>query len=99
MTEFAATLLPGTSADVEIILSAEDEVLRVPTSALIEGGSVLVLDEGTLRRRELQVGRRNWNYTEVESGLEEGEWVVVSLDREEIRDGVDAVAASSGEAD
>ena len=39
----AAGLLPGTSADVEVILSARDDVLRVPTQALLEGGRVLVL--------------------------------------------------------
>ena len=48
----AASLLPGTSADAEVILSARDGVLRVPTSALLEGGKVLVLEAaGSSRSR------------------------------------------------
>ena len=35
------TLLPGTSADVEVILSVKDEVLRIPPSTLFEGKQVL----------------------------------------------------------
>ncbi len=96
--EFAATLLPGTSADIEIILEADDDVLRVPTSALIEGSRVLVFEDGTLRERRLEIGRRNWNFTEVVSGVTEGERIVVTLDREEIQDGAEAVEASDEDA-
>lgn len=90
--ELSATLLPGTSADVEIILASEDDVLRVPTSALIEGRAVLVLAAGVLVERQVVTGSRNWNFTEIESGLAEGDRVVTSLDREEIQAGAEAVA-------
>lgn len=90
--EFASTLLPGTSADVEIILQAKEDVLRVPTVALIEGNRVLVVEEDRLVERTLEVGLKNWNYTEVRSGLEEGELVVVSLDRPEIEAGAEVEA-------
>lgn len=86
----ATTLLPGTSADAEVILSAREDVLRVPTSALLEGAKVLVLDSGRLVERSLQLGIRNWDFTEVESGLETGARVVVSLDRPEVKAGVKA---------
>jgi HlyD family secretion protein len=94
----AATLLPGTSADAEVILSAHENVLRVPTSALLEGGEVLVLEEDRLVERTLQLGIRNWDFTEVKGGLAEGALVVVSLDRPEIRAGARARAqpASGG---
>jgi len=90
--DLARSLLPGTSADVEVILERRDGVLRLPTSSLIEGRQVLVLDGGVLRATEVEVGLRNWDYFEVRSGLAEGARVVASIDRAEVRDGVRAVA-------
>jgi HlyD family secretion protein len=67
----------------------------VPTSALLEGGKVLVLEEDRLVERALQLGVRNWDFTEVSGGFAEGALVVVSLDRPEIKAGVKARAQSS----
>ncbi len=93
--ENAATsnLLPGYSADVEVILDTRDNVLRIPTQAVLDGHSVYVLDEtdGVLRSREIRRGVSNWEYTEVVSGLAEGELVVLSVDRAGVRDGARAV--------
>ncbi len=86
----AASLLPGTSADAEVILSGKNDVLRVPTASLVEGGKVLVLERGRLVEKTLKLGLRNWDFTEVTSGLEEGARVVVSLDRPEIVAGAKA---------
>ena len=86
----ASSLLPGTSADAEVILSGKEGVLRVPTSSLLEGGKVLVLEHGRLVERTPQLGLRNWDFTEVTGGLREGERVVVSLDRPEIKAGAKA---------
>lgn len=83
----AATLLPGTSADVEVILDARKDVLRVPTSALLASGGVLVMDGNRLVERKVRTGLRNWDTTEVQDGLSEGERVVTSLDRAEVKDG------------
>jgi HlyD family secretion protein len=92
----AASLLPGTSSDAEVILSARDGVLRVPTSALLEGGKVLVLEGGRLLEKTLRLGLRNWDFTEVTGGLEQGARVVVSLDRPEVKAGARARAQESG---
>jgi HlyD family secretion protein len=89
-TAVADALLPGTSADAEVILSHRDDVLRVPTSALLEGGRVLVLEADRLVERKLELGLRNWDLTEVTSGLAAGERVVVSLDRPEVKAGARA---------
>jgi HlyD family secretion protein len=85
--EFAATLLPGTSADLEVVLEARTDVLRIPTGALMEGSKALVLVGDTLEERQIAVGIRNWNFTEVLSGLNEGDEIVVSLDSPDIEAG------------
>lgn len=91
--ELAASLLPGTSADAEVILEKRSNVLRVPTSALLRGRTVLLLVDGRLVEREVRLGLRNWQFAEVLSGLDPGELVVVSLDKIEIEAGVRARAA------
>ncbi len=78
-----------------MILSARDDVLRVPTQALLEGGRVLVLEGDRLVERALQAGLRNWDVTEVTSGLAAGETVVVSLDRPEVKAGARARVADA----
>jgi len=80
-------LIPGISADVEVIMDSRDDVLRVPTYALLEGNRVLIVVNGSLRERTVETGLRNWEFTEIVSGLEEGERVVVSLDRPEVQEG------------
>ncbi|MBW2232558.1 MAG: efflux RND transporter periplasmic adaptor subunit [Deltaproteobacteria bacterium] len=86
-----AELLPGTSADVEVVLEVRDGVLRLPTSALLEGDRVLVLEEGELKERSVKLGLRNWRYAELQGGLSEGEAVVVSLDRVGVEAGERAI--------
>ncbi|NNF68352.1 MAG: efflux RND transporter periplasmic adaptor subunit, partial [Acidimicrobiia bacterium] len=95
--EFAATLLPGTSADIEVILEERTDVLRIPTGALMEDNRVLVLVDGVLEERQLEIGLRNWNFTEARSGLSDGDKVVISLDRVEVADGAEAVEAGEDE--
>jgi HlyD family secretion protein len=83
-------LLPGYSADVQVILEERLDVLNIPTGALLEGSSVYVVPEkgGALEKRAVQTGLSNWETTEVLSGLKEGEFVVKSVDREGVADGV-----------
>ena len=91
--EAAGKLLVGYSADVEVILVVRDNVVRVPTPALFEGGKVLVARvDGTLEERKIKTGLANWEYTEVLEGLAPGERVVTSLEREGVKAGVHVVA-------
>ena len=83
----AGRFLPGTSADVEVVREVRERVLRIPANSLLEGGRVLVPKDGVLEERTITVGLRNWNYAEVKSGLEEGELVVTTLDRAEVKPG------------
>jgi HlyD family secretion protein len=86
--EKAGRLLVGYSADVEVVLDTHQNVLRVPTSALLEGGRVLVVDaEDELVERRLKTGLSNWEYTEVVEGLTQGDRVVTSLDRAGVKAG------------
>lgn len=91
--EATGKLLVGYSANVEVILAVRENVVRVPTSALQEGGRVLVAGaDGTLQARALKTGVANWEYTEVLSGLAPGDKVVTSLEREGVRAGAAYVA-------
>ena len=91
---FARRIPSGTSADVEAILDARDGVLRVPSSAILDGDRVLVVKEGRLESRTLTLGLKNWQYAEVRSGLAAGDAVVVSLDRADVREGARAAIAA-----
>jgi len=83
-------LLVGYSADLEIVLDTRADVVRVPTEALLEGHRVLVYGSGTLEERRIEPGLSNWRYTEVRSGLQEGERVVLSVDLEGVEAGARA---------
>ena len=85
--ELPPNLLPGLSADLEIILADREDVLRIPTYAILEGDRVLVVEEGRLRSAQIETGLQNWAFTEILSGLSEGDRVVVSLDRPEVKAG------------
>ena len=82
-------LLVGYSADVEVILAVRDDVVRVPTAALLEGGRVLIAGkDGKLEERKIRTGLANWEFTEVLEGLDAGERVVTSLERVGVKAGV-----------
>lgn len=84
-------MLPGYSADIEVILDETDNSLRVPTEAVLEGNQVLVFTaDEHLEQREITTGLSNWEWTQVVDGLAEGDEVVVSVEREGVEDGVAA---------
>jgi HlyD family secretion protein len=84
-------MLPGYSADIEVILDERDKVLRIRTEAILEGNHVLVYTANDeLEQRDITTGLKNWEWTQVVEGLSEGEEVVVSVEREGVEDGVAA---------
>jgi HlyD family secretion protein len=85
--ELAARLLPGTSADVEVVRAVREGVLRVPAPALLAGDRVLLARDGTLVEAVVEIGLKNWDYAEVRAGLEADQLVVISLDRSEVQAG------------
>ena len=82
-----ADLLPGYSADVEVILATKADVLNVPTQVILGGNRVFIFEDGTLHERLIETGLSNWENTEVVDGLTDGEFVVLSVDREGVEDG------------
>lgn len=84
----AGRLRVGYSADVEVVLDVRNEVLRVPTAALLEGGRVLVVGaNGKLEERKIKAGLANWEFTEVLDGIGVGDRIVTSLERPGVQAG------------
>jgi HlyD family secretion protein len=82
-------LLVGYSADVEIVHAAHENVLRIPTPTLLEGNRVLLYKaDGVLEERKVTTGLANWDHTEIISGLNEGDQIVMSLDQAGVKAGV-----------
>ena len=89
-------LRPGTSVDVEIVLQRHAGALRLPAMALLEGERVLVVHDGHAEERRVRVGVRNWDWVEVLSGVAEGDRVITSLGRVEVKNG-EAVTVRQGD--
>jgi len=86
-------LLVGYSADIEIVVTAREHVVRLPTPALMPGNRVLLLSAGgLLEERKIEAGLANWEFTEVKAGLARGDRVVTSLERDGVKAGARAVA-------
>lgn len=88
-TEDFHQLLAGYSADVEIILGVSPDTLRLPTETLVERQRVYLFhqEDGRLESRPVTIGRSNWEYTEVLSGVSAGDRLVSSIDRPGVADG------------
>ncbi|WP_126447356.1 efflux RND transporter periplasmic adaptor subunit [Sulfuricystis multivorans] len=92
----AKGLLVGYSADVEVLLEARDDVLRIPTAALQEGNRVLVIPaDGRLKAQQVKPGLANWEWTEVREGLSAGSRIVLSLEKEGVKPGAYVVEESA----
>jgi HlyD family secretion protein len=82
-------LLPGYSADIEVLLTSKPEAIRIPAEAIMENSRVLLVKEdGLLEERDFKSGLSNWNTVEVVSGLDVGDKIVKSIGQEGIKAGV-----------
>jgi RND family efflux transporter MFP subunit len=78
-------LKDGMTASAEVIIERRDDVLLIPNKALggtWENPTVLVLVDGQQEEREITLGLTDGTNTEVLSGLEEGEKVVLPTSEE-----------------
>lgn len=83
-------LKPGMTANISIIVETKRDILKIPNAALrfrppemekdkrpLKGKGVWMIDNGKLTRREITLGISDGSYTEVRSGLNEGDSVIV----------------------
>jgi RND family efflux transporter MFP subunit len=99
-------LKPGMSADIEILVSTLQQVLAVPSQAIIEregkkqvyvagGRDIRPGDTAVVQLRPVKIGESNWISTEVRSGLAAGELVVTTPEAAGLKDG--ATVSTEGE--
>ena len=80
----AATMSPedielreGLSVSVTLLITDATDVLLVPNAAISKAGNrafvTLILEDGSEEQRSITTGVSSWQYTEVVSGLEEGD--------------------------
>ncbi|MCL6611051.1 MAG: efflux RND transporter periplasmic adaptor subunit [Peptococcaceae bacterium] len=71
---------PGMVAELRITTKQVDSALVVPTDALLDedgGAGIFVVENGIARHRKVTTGLEGHGYTQVVSGLQQGELVVV----------------------
>ncbi len=75
-------LKPGSSAEVEILVAHHKNVLTLPVAAIVETAEGhlcwITSTDGSLTRRSITVGDSNDEFVWVQSGLQEGEKVVLN---------------------
>ena len=75
-------LLPDMYGDVEIATGANADVVAVPAGAVIDSGNrqvvLIELGEGRYEPRDVKLGRKGNGFTEILSGVAEGDKVVVN---------------------
>ncbi|ESS68589.1 efflux transporter, RND family, MFP subunit [Methyloglobulus morosus KoM1] len=81
-------LLPGYSADIEVLLTSKPQAIRIPAEAVMDNNRVLLVKEdGLLEERTFKPGLSNWNTVEVISGLNVGDKIVKSIGQEGVKAG------------
>ena len=89
---------PGMSADVEILISTLQNVLSVPSQAIVdragrkqiyrlEGNELKPGDRTTASLVPIEIGENNWISTEIREGLATGDAIVTTPGAEGLRDG------------
>jgi len=90
---------PGMSADVEILVATLQNVLSVPSQAVIERegkkqvyiveGSVLTPGDKTVAKlRPVEIGETNWSFTQITGGIKPGEYVITTPEAAGLKDSV-----------
>ncbi len=90
---------PGMSADVEILVATLQNVLSVPSQAVIEregkkqvyavGGSPLKSgDKAVAKLKPVEIGETNWSFTQITGGLKTGDYVITTPEATGLKDGV-----------
>jgi RND family efflux transporter MFP subunit len=89
---------PGMSCDVEILVATLQNVLSIPSQAVIEreGKKQVFVAEGSMLKpgaqavvniRPVIIGETNWSFTQITSGLKAGEYVITTPETAGLKDG------------
>jgi RND family efflux transporter MFP subunit len=89
---------PGMSADIEILITTLQDVLSVPSQAVIEregkkqvyvvnGINVKPGAKATAKLKPVEIGETNWSFTQVTKGLTAGEFILTTPEAEGLKDG------------
>ncbi len=79
-------LKPNSTGEVTITVNQRPNAVMVPRRALFENNKVFVVEDGTVRKREVEVGYVALNKVEVRKGVATGELVILDPN-EGYRDG------------
>jgi len=97
--EAGAGVLPGMSANTEILISSRKDVLAAPTAAILvrpNGKFAYRVVNGALKETAVETGISNWEWTEVTSGLKPGEKIAVPPETARLTDGLRVVEKDHG---
>ncbi len=90
----AAGLLPGMSANVEVLVAEKQQVLSIPSNAIVGRGVsrfvYRLAPQGAnyrVHRQPVEIGLANWDRTEITAGLGENTLIVTSLNEKGLEDG------------
>ncbi len=84
------TLGDGFRVEVKIVVWSEDDLLRVPTSAIFrdnDGWNVFAIRNGKAAKTPIELGRRNVHWAAARNGVAEGTRVILHPS-DQIADGV-----------
>ena len=77
LTEAEPRLQPGMTGELAFIMASRERAIVVPSQA-VQNGSVYVIEDHRLKKRAVELGIRSVERTEIKSGLNVGERVVIS---------------------
>jgi len=96
------TLVPGSIVNVEIILEQSQDVITLPTEAVVRQGKApfvwLLDDRRILQKQPVSLGLEGLTTVEIKTGLKAGDQVVVPLGETQFEPGL-ALPASSSQPD
>lgn len=79
LKEGEAKLLPGMSADVTVVAQKIEGAIYVPSESLIRNETAYVIVDDRAVERDVETGIGNWAYSQILSGLDEGETLITSI--------------------
>ncbi len=93
-----ARMKPGMSADIEILITTLQNVLSVPSQAILdrEGKKQVFVVEGSplkpgatavAKLRPVDIGESNWIASEIKNGVRTGEYVITTPETAGLKDG------------